>query len=60
MLTVDSLTDEEIRALEIEAARLDDIEIVRDCLRAYRHGGRGAANPYARVRIVGILNARVR
>ena len=60
MLTVDSLTDEAIRALEIEATRLDDIEIVRDCLRAYRHSGRGTANPYARIRIVSILNVRGR
>ena len=60
MLTVDSLTDEAIRALEIEATRLDDIEIVRDCLRAYRHSGRSTANPYARIRIVSILNARGR
>ena len=56
-LTADTITDEQICELEVEATRLDDVEIIRECHRA-RRGRGGAANPYARARCAETINAR--
>jgi hypothetical protein len=56
-ITADNLTDAQIRSLQYEAERVNDVEYVRICLRAYRGGG-SPANPEARVRLAAILEER--
>ena len=58
MLTLDALTDDDIRGLEVEALRTDDLGWLRICQLAYRHGGRGNSHPLARACIVRELNGR--
>ena len=58
LLTLDSLTDDQIRELEIEAERTGDREWIRVCQLAYRNEGRGNGHPLARSRIVQLLNER--
>ena len=57
-MTLDSLTDDHIRELEIEAERTVDREWVRICQLAYRHEGCGNCHPLARSRVVQLLNER--
>jgi hypothetical protein len=56
-ITADTLTDAQIRALQDEAEREDDVEYIRICLRAYRGGGCGA-NPHARAHLASLLDER--
>lgn len=58
LLTIDALTDDDIRELEVEAIRTDDLEWLRVCRLAYRHEGRGNSHPLARLRVVHELNWR--
>lgn len=57
-LTVDTLADDAICEIEAEAAREGDLEALRICQLAYRHGGRGNGHPLARSRVVRWLNQR--
>ena len=56
-MTAASITDEQIRELQVEAEREGNVEIVRECLRAYRGNG-GGANPWARTYLVALINER--
>jgi len=58
-ITADTLTDAQIRSLQDEAERADDVEYIRVCLRAYRGGG-SAANLQARAHLAALLNERQR
>lgn len=53
-----TITDDQIRELEVEAERLDDPEFVKVCRRAYRHGGRGTGSPQERAYLAATLNER--
>jgi hypothetical protein len=48
MISGNTITDEKIHTLEVEAARFDDPEFAGICQRAYCGNG-GAANPHAMV-----------
>lgn len=58
MLTIDTLTDSDIREIEVEAERERDLEAMHICRLAYRHDGRGNDHPLARARIVQWLDQR--
>ncbi len=58
-MTATSITDEQIRELQVEAEREGDVEIVRECVRAYRGNG-GGANPWARAHLAALINERAR
>lgn len=58
MLTIATLTDDDIRELEVEALRVDDLEWIQICQLAYRHEGRGNSHPLARARVTQELNGR--